>query len=179
MKHIAVLLLLAHVAAFGQSQSGFWRDSSGKPVPESDSMRSANDFAGSVLVTPDEDWEKKWNTPPDTKPNFNRADVIPYGKKVFVLIFFANPKLDATGKADVRCNLKMSAPTGKVTLKQDNVTCFAGRLMGSPYHLRLSAPVIAFSGDPGDPPGTWVVEVLLRDAVRDVALPLRTTFTLR
>jgi cell division protein FtsN len=42
----------------------------------------------------------------------------------------------------------------------------------------LSAPVISFAGDPADPAGTWVIEVKLRDAVRKVELPLRTTFEL-
>ncbi len=142
-------------------------------------MKSKNDFAGSLLATTDEDWERKWNTPPETKPNFNRADVVPYGKKVFLLTFFANPQLDPSGNANVRCDLKILAPTGKVTLAQSDMTCFTGRISGNLYHLYLSAPVIIFSGDPGDPPGIWVVEVLLRDAVRRVELPLRTTFSLR
>jgi len=45
--------------------------------------------------------------------------------------------------------------------------------------MRLSEPVVRFAGDPGDPPGVWATEVVLRDALRNVELPLRTTFTLR
>jgi len=175
---IATLIYLL-TAAPSFAQSSFWRDSSGKPVPETESMKSKNDFAGSLLATTDENWQQKWDTPPETKPHFIRADIVPYGKKVYILIFFANPKLDENGKASVRCDLRMIAPTGKVSVEQKDAKCFAGPIQGNQYNLRLSAAMIAFSGDPGDPAGVWSAEVVLRDTVRNVELPLRTTFTLK
>lgn len=156
-----------------------WRDSDGKPVGETESMKSKGDFAGSLLATPDDDWEKKWNTPPETQPHFNMAGVVPYGKKVYILTFFVNPKLDQQGKASVRCDIRILAPTGKVSTEQKDATCFSGGIQGSPYAQRLSTTVVTFWGDPGDPPGTWAVEVVLRDTVRNVELPLRTTFELK
>jgi len=180
MKHLRLIAMLGLLlAGAAHSQSSLWRDPSGKPVPETESMKSKNDFAGSLLATTDEDWEKKWNTPPETKPNFNKAGVVPYGKKIFILTFFANPLKDNLGNANVRCDLKISTPGGKLSLAKQDMVCFSGRIAGSPYNLHLSTPVIGFSGDPGDPPGTWVVEVRLRDANRNVELPLRTTFQLK
>lgn len=179
-KHFHLIAFLGLMLAGPvQSQSGFWRDAAGKPVQETESMKSKNGFAGSLLATTDEGWEKKWNTPPETKPNFNKAAVVPYGKKVFILTFFSNPLRDSLGNANVRCDLKIIAPTGKVSLTKQDMTCFSGRIAGSPYNLYLSAPVIGFSGDPGDPSGTWVVEVNLRDTIRNAELPLRTTFQLK
>lgn len=135
-------------------------------------------FGGSVLATTDDDWEKKWNTPPETTPNFNKAGVVPYGKKIYILTFFSNPKLDQQGKADVRCDLKIRAPTGKISFEQKGATCFAGAFQGSPYAMRLSAPVVTFSGDSEDSAGAWSVDVMLRDTVGNVELPLRTSFEL-
>src|SRR5262249_37032617 len=132
-----------------------WRNSDGKTLAEAESAKSTDGFGGSLLATTDDDWEKKWNTPPETKPNFNKAETVPYGKKVYILTFFANPKLDEHGKANVRCDIRIVAPTGKVSLEQKDATCFAGPIEGSPYNLRLSEPIVAFSGDPDDPPGTW------------------------
>jgi hypothetical protein len=174
---IPVLCLL--FAGTAQSQSTFWRDQNGNPVPETESMKSKNDFAGSLLATIDDDWEKKWNTPPETKPNFNKAETVSYGKKIFILTFFSNPLKGADGNVAVMCDLKISDPKGKVVLEKQGMVCFAGWLNGSPYNLYLSAPVITFSGDPGDPPGTWIVDVNLRDENRNVAIPLRTTFQLK
>lgn len=180
MKHFLLIVVASlSFAGHAQSQSGFWRDSDGKPVAETESMKSENGFAGSLLATTDEDWEKKWNTPPETIPSFKKAVVVPYGKKVFILSFFANPKLDQHGNANVRCDLQVSSPTGKIVLSQKDMVCFSGQLKGSPYNMHLSAPVIAISGDPGDPPGILTIEVLLRDEVRNVKLPLRTSFELK
>jgi hypothetical protein len=178
---------------FSTSEAGRWtfkrkptvqgraslRDSSGAPVAETEATKSKDDFGGSLLATTDEDWEKKWNTPPEAKPNFNMAGSVPYGKKVYILTFFANPKLDEQGKASVRCDIRILTPTGKVSFEQKDATCFAGTIQGSSYAWRLSEPVIAFSGDPDDPQGTWAIEVMLRDVIRKVELLLRTTFELK
>lgn len=177
---IALLGLL--FAGSAQSQPGFWRDVSGQPIPESESMQSKNDFAGSLLVTTDEDWEKKWNTPRETTPIFNKAGVVPYGRKIYILTFFANPLTDDGGNANVRCDFKISTPRGQTSFAKQDMLCFSGRIAGYPYppsDLYLSLPVIGFSGDPDDPAGTWVIEVTLRDANRKVELPLRTTFQLQ
>lgn len=182
MKRTLLLLavcatLLATTGALGQS--AVWKGPDGKPAEETEAMKSKNGFAGSLLVTVDEDWRQKWDTPPETKPSFRMADTVPYGKKVFVLTFFSNPKLDAQGSANVRCDLQIAAPDGKLTLDQKDMICFTGKIAGSPYNLYLSAPVIEFNGDPGDPVGTWEVRVVLRDEVRDVALLLKTSFGLK
>lgn len=173
---LATLGLL--LASQSIAQSAYWRDESGNPKAETDAMKSSNGFAGSLLATTDEDWQKKWNTPPESKPNFNRADAIFYGKKVFILSFFANPKPDDAGVVNVRCDFTITAPTGAVTLRRKDMTCFSGRLKGGPYNMHLSEPVIAFSADPGDPLGVWTVQVNLRDGVRNVELALRTSFRL-
>ena len=180
MKHPTVHLLAACLFAMSAyAQSPIWRDASGAPVPDTGSMKSSKDFGGSLLITPDDDWKEKWDTPPDTKPNFNRADVIPYGKKVYVLTFFANPKLDQQNKANIRCDIQITAPTGKVSMSKKDLTCFSGAIAGRLYNTYLSDPVIAFRGDPGDPPGEWSVEVFLRDANRNVVLPLKSSFRLK
>ncbi|OWW18238.1 hypothetical protein [Noviherbaspirillum denitrificans] len=176
LRFTALAALLASGAAL--SQPSAWRDESGKPVQESESMKSARGFAGALLATTDEDWEKKWMTPPETKPGFTKAGIVPYGKKVFILTFFANP-LTENGYANVRCDLEIIGPTGDIALSQKDLTCFTGPIAGNPYNLRLAAPVINFSADPGDPAGAWLVEVNLRDANRKVELLLWTNFEVK
>lgn len=175
----SMVLLGALFAGAAQSQSAYWRHQDGQPAQETDFIRSKNGFGGSVIATTDEDWKEKWDTPPDTKPKFGMAGTVPYGKKVFILTFFSNPGRDRQGHSDVRCDLKITNPKGEVALTKNDASCFAGKIGGSPYHVYLSGPVIAFSGDPGDPAGTWVVDVKLRDALRQVELPLRTSFELK
>ncbi len=180
MRYLNVLILLCVLLGeTASAQSGFWRDATGKAVQETESMRSKDGFAGSLLATMDEDWQTKWETPPSNRPSFNKADVVPYGKKVYILTFFANPKKDDLGNVKILCDLSIKSPMGKQTLSQKGANCFSGKISGSSYNMYLSELVIAFSGDPGDPTGIWAIEVTLRDAVRGVELPLRTTFQLK
>lgn len=79
---------------------------------------------------------------------------------------------------DTESNLKVVAPTGKPLIDQKDLDCYAGPIAGSAYNMRLSKPVIEFSASPGEPAGIWSAEVMLRDIVRGVELPLRTTFRL-
>ena len=160
------------------SESPSWQNQEGKPITKIETMKSQDGFAGSVLAVTDEDWNQKWKTPPETTPNFNKAGVVSYGTKVFILIFFSNPAQDEQQISNVRCDLKIIDPAGTAILSRQDMACFSGRVAGSPHNRYLSAPVISFVGDPADPVGTWVIEVNLRDAVRQVELPLRTTFEL-
>lgn len=116
-------------------------------------MQSRQDFGGSVLATDDDDWGARWATPEQHWPHLTAAGTVAYGKKVSILIFFVNPAVDAQGSARLRCDVKMTSPAGKVTFKKDELDCFSGKLMGNPYNIRLSAPVVTFRGEPGDPPG--------------------------
>ncbi len=177
-KIIFYALVFSFIVSNAYAQSNHWHDQSGNLVPESSSMRSRDDFGGSLLITPDDDWKAKWNTPAEAMPNFNSADVVPYGKKVYVLIFFANPKLDSSGVANVRCDIQITDPTGKVAMLKKDLICFSEKIAGSQFNTYLSAPVFVFNGEPEDPPGEWIVDVSLRDANRHVDLPLRSSFKL-
>lgn len=180
MRHLCFLLFLGVIwAGAAQSQPVFWPDRSDNPVAETESMKSKNGFGGFLVATTDADWERKWSTPPETVPIFEGADVVPYGRKVYILSFFANPSMDDSGKAKVQCDIRVVDPNGKVALALKDQTCFSGRLSGRATNVYMSTQVVAFSGDPGDPAGTWSVEVNLLDANRDTELPLRTRFQLR
>ena len=101
------------------------------------------------------------------------------GRKAFVLIFLANPKLDAAGQASVSCDIDVIRPDGSSSTHQPGATCFSGKPGGDVRDTYLAAPVIGFIGDPGDPAGTWRVKVTLRDNNRHSSVPLQATFNLK
>ena len=173
-RHLAIGLLLTSLGAFAQEG---WHDSQGHAAPDTDARRSADGFGGWVVVTSDADWKQKWETPSSARPNFTEAKSVPLGKQIFVLIFFANPKLTKDGKAQVTCDLDVTRPNATSSIHQQGATCFEGALK-DPRMMYLSAPVIAFVGDPGDPLGSWLVKVTLHDNVRNVSVPLRASFEL-
>lgn len=177
--HLSTAILVLSLISPTCAQPRAAPNPTAQPAAESESMQVKDDFAGSLIVTTDGDWKKKWDTPASAMPSFNKAGVVAYGKKVFVLTLFANPKLDAKGQANLRCDFKITNPAGKVQLSRANLVCHAGPLVANKYGVYLSEPVIAFSGDPGDTPGVWVVEVKLRDMSRSAELTLRSSFELR
>jgi len=167
------------LATSARAQELTWKDLQGKPIPETEARRSKNGLGGSLLVTSDADWQEKWNTPAETIPEFKEAKSVGRGQRIFVLIFFANPRLDADGRANLSCDLDVTRPDGSVSTHQAGVACFQEKLLGGPYQTYVAAPVIGFVGDAADPAGTWTVQVSLKDNLSDTVLPLKTSFVLK
>lgn len=177
MKHILIFLIFI----FSQpvhAQGGGWITKDGKPVPNSESMKSINGFGGSLVVTPDADWEAKWNTSPETVPWFSTASEVRYGETVTILTFFINPKTNASGEIQILCDIKVTRPDGNSPIDARDVNCASGKLQGHLRSVRLSSAIIKFIGEDGDPPGKWQVEVNLTDKIRGTTIPLKTHFTL-
>ena len=78
MKYLLVILILA-LSPIAQAELGGWVTRDGKPVANSDAMKSIDGFGGWLVVTPDLDWEAKWNTSPETTPDFSEAKNVAYG----------------------------------------------------------------------------------------------------
>ena len=175
---IGCAILALACCSIAAAQDFGWRDSSGKLTPDTDARKTANGFAGWLLTTSDPDWEAKWNTPEHETPSFSGASSLRKGETVYTLIFIVNPKPDAKGEANVSCDLKVTRPDGTASIDEKNVECLKGALPGSPYNMRLAAPVLGFVGEPADPVGTWRVDVTLRDVPRGVTMDLHTSFEL-
>ncbi len=176
---LVVLLLATTATAIAAEGQSFWRDSDGKAAPDTPDRRSIEGFGGWLLVTSDQDWRAKWNSPRETVPKFSATDSPRRGQKIFVLIFLGNPKLDANRSANVTCDIRLTGPDSSVPVDAKNVDCFKESVSMDPMSIFVSAPVIEFIGEPGDPLGLRVVEVVLRDNNRKVEIPLRTSFELK
>lgn len=173
---LGLMLGALAVTAAAQNAAGL---QSTQVVPTIGSRGEAGGFNGMLLVTPDADWKQKWETPSAQTPHYTTTKEVTRGGKIFVLTFLANPGLDEQGKADVTCDLEVMRPDGSISSHQDSIDCLKGKLQGPASNVYLTAPVIIFSGDPGDLAGTWTVRVTLRDNVKHANVPLETTFELK
>ena len=176
MKTLLFALLLLATGTV-HAQLG-WYDKEGRAAPDTDSRKSMDGFAGLVLVTSDVDWKKKWDTSPETTPNFTEAKKVARGKHVFVLVFFVNPQLDDGGVANVTYDLDVLEPDGTSQAHQTDLPCAKGVLQGPPHNTRLADGVADFVGDPGDPAGEWTVRVTLKDNQRHTTVALKTSLVL-
>jgi len=162
------------------AQDFYWRDRAGKPAPNVDARKSLRGFGSWLIVTSDGDWEAKWNIPDEqATPTFKEAESLRYGDTVVALVFIGNPRRDARGDVNVRCDFRVTRPNGSISVDQRDLSCLSGHLPGDPLSLRLATHTLKFVGEKGDPLGTWNFDVAVHDAESGVVLNLHTSVELR
>lgn len=176
---VAILIALS-VGGGTLSAADFgWRGPDGKPVADTPSQRSVNGFGGWLVVTPDADWEAKWDTPKENIPSFTTSDVVRRGQTLTILVFLANPRLDTRRHTQVSCDVRVTRPDKTLSINEHGISCFDGILGGDPAAVFLSNLVIKFVGEPKDPVGIWLVDVTLHDVNANIDVPLKATFELK
>jgi len=183
MKHILTIIILglsfsAIASLETRPDPGGWVSRDGSRVPNRDNMKSVNGFGGWLVVTPDKDWEQKWETPPENIPHFSEASEVSYGEQLTILTFYINPKLNDAGEFNLSCDIKVTRPDGSFSINAKDYDCGSGKLMGNPRNIRLAPTVIKYIGESGDLPGKWIVEVNIIDNIRRTKIPLKTSFNL-
>ena len=164
-----LLLSLLLLPLLAGAQSG-WIDTQGQPIPNSSSRKAVQDLGASLLLTPDADWQQKWNTPSDTTPHFNEVDHLATGEVLFML--------DAQRHTDVVCNIRIIDPTGNLVQDTTDTPCLQGELSGDPRNVYMAQASLHVEAEADDPPGRWQVQVTVNDRQRGVSIPLSTSFTM-
>ncbi len=176
MKKLLLTLLLS-VSTSAIADEFYWRLADGSIAPNVANRKAIDNFGGWLLITPDPDWENKWNQN-HTIPKFTEAKQIQRGESVTILPFFANPKLDKNSNFLVLCDIKLIRPDGSLSINKANIPCAQGKLATSPQQMFLTRTVIQFIGEVKDQLGEWKVEFNMKDPQRGVSLPLETSFEL-
>ena len=131
-----------------------------------------------VAGTPDKNWEEKWNAPKETIPHFSEAEEVELGEALTILPFFANPKLDENKNFSILCDIKITKPDGSFSINEIDVPCAQRVLDTNPMSIFLTQTVIKFIGETGDPYGKWTVYFNIKDVLRNIEVPLETSFKL-
>jgi hypothetical protein len=177
-RSIATLLIfLSPSFAIGQGEIMFGAERD--TWPQTEFRKSKNGFAGWIVVTSDEDWIEKWNTPPETVVFFNSVDTLRIGESATTLILMANPKVDDNGNVNVTCDIKITRPDNTVSVELKAAQCLRGALVGDPNLLRLSPVTMKFVGEPNDPLGVWRTELGITDVNRETRLDLAISIDLQ
>jgi hypothetical protein len=142
--------------------------------PESETRKSVAGFSGMLIVTPDKDWQTKWNTSPQSIPYVSSGSTVRKGGELYVLTMFSNPQLDASGAASITMDIDVIRPDGKSSSHAENAVCVQGKV--DPRSLHLCKQVVEYVDEPADPAGKWSVRVVLKDDVRKVSIPLSMEF---
>jgi hypothetical protein len=142
-----------------------------------ESQKTVGGFSGLLIITPDKDWEAKWNTSPEAIPYSPSGTTIKKGGQLFVLTMFANPQLDTAGAASVSMDIDVLKPDGTSSSHAENAVCSQDKVQVK-LGMYLCRQVVEFVGEVTDPVGTWTVRITLKDDVRKVSIPLSATFKL-
>jgi hypothetical protein len=157
-----------------------WVTREGEAVPQTESQATVDGFSAMLLLTPDRDWQEKWNTPVEHAPLFNTAREVGPGGELNILVLLANPQVDpSSGMTDVVCDLEMHRPAGHGELIQKDLPCFNVKLTGDPRNVYMTNTWLKYIEEAADPRGTWTVVVRVRDRLRGAEVPLRASFVVK
>ena len=147
-------------------------------MEESESRQSASGFGVWLVTTPDQDWQEKWNTPPEVAPRLTTASEVRRGGSLAILILVANPQPDENNRLRLACDIKVIRPDGSISIEMPNINCMDAPLVGPPANIRLADAGINFIAEPEDISGVWRVQVNVRDINRGITVLVKTAFTL-
>ncbi|HXK24301.1 MAG TPA: hypothetical protein VMS55_16655 [Myxococcota bacterium] len=171
-------LAVACASAPAGQKDAIWKDVRGAPLPDTAFRKSVDGFGAWVLVTSDMDWQEKLYSSA-RRLYFTEADTVEKGGHLHVLIFFTNPGLTETGRAEIACDIEVERPDGSISIRRLDAACFGeGPLPGPAQKIYNSTPELDFVGEESDPVGEWRIRVKMKDRVRGVEIPLETSFTL-
>jgi len=173
------LMFLLMVCLSCRAEDEFhWRMADGRAAPQQENQKSRDGFGAWLLLTPDADWEQKWNTPNEHVPEFSVVKEVLRGEPVHVLPFYANPKVGPDGNIRVQCDFRLQRPDGTAAFAQQGLPCASGPLTMDPKTIFLTQQGMTISGDPDDQFGTWTVFIRMTDDIRQVSLDLQSSFQL-
>lgn len=81
MRNLIVILVLFVTTLAVHAEDFNWRTGDGAKAPNTKNQKSISGFGGWWLVTPDKDWEEKWNTPKENIPHFSEAEEVELGEE--------------------------------------------------------------------------------------------------
>lgn len=161
--HLTLLMALFPLAA-----QAAWIDASGKPIPDTEYMRSAGDFGVQILLAPDEDqFRRAWHSSA-TPPKLTTTNTVRLGGSVSAFLVFHGCTPNARGVCDVVCEFTVEGPDGSKTPAGSGPVWSAKPL--PPRLLQLGQASMTVGFGKTDPVGEYKVVATVKDKVSARAL---------
>lgn len=168
---LSLIALLTFTSLRAQQPDTWLKD--GKPMADSDSMKSKDGFGAQLFLTENAKFFDDWNRP--ETPKLNPVQEARRNVPIFTAILFVDPATDASKRAKVTCHVIVRRPDGTV-YGEDDLVGWDGEYIVPPKNLQLAVGRMGLRIEPKDPAGTYTVEVTVRDNIKNVELRLKTTF---
>jgi len=165
---VSIALLLSPIAV-----AGAWIGPDGKPLPETESMRSVGDFGVQVVLTPDEkEFRTAWNAGP-TPPTLKVAAKVARGGSLSAMIIFHGCTPNQSGKCNSVIEFALVSPDGKRLPAGSGPLWMDAPLPGK---LMLAAASATIGFDMTDPTGTYRVMAIAVDKVSGKRVQVQASF---
>lgn len=154
-----------------------WTDATGKTIADTDSMRSAGDFAVQIVLTPDDkQFRQIWNSTRGT-PKLRSTDSVRLGSSVSAVVIFHGCSPNAAGVCDVVSEFILEGPDGAKTPAGGGPVWSGAPLPAGLLQLGQASMTVGF--DKTDPVGGYKVIANVKDKIsgRTLSLVARLTVT--
>jgi hypothetical protein len=176
MKSLSLILLIVlPVSLLVAQDANSWRKD-GKAVADTANMKSKNGFGAQLFLTESAQFFEDWSKPETPKLTTLEKEKARRNTPVFTAILIVDPGTDASGAANVTCDIVVRKPDGTVYGEQKDVIGWKGKYIAPAHNLQLTEGRMGIRIEPKDPSGIYTVEAIVRDNIKKVKLPLKATF---
>lgn len=145
-----------------------WIDSSGKPIPETESMRTAGNFGVQVVLTPDDkQFRQIWNSTNGT-PKLSSTNSVRLGSSVSAVLIFHGCSPNAAGVCDVVSEFALESPDGARTPAGGGPVWSVAPMQAGLLQLGQASMTVGF--DKTDSVGDYKIIANVKDKVSGHAL---------
>jgi len=170
---ILILVLLFVLSLPLLAQSG-WIDANGKPLTDTESMRSDGDFAVQLVLTPDENkFRQTWNSTKNA-PILSSTNSVRLGSSLAAMLIFQGCAQDVAGACNVTSEFILESPDGTKTPAGDGPISSAAPLRKDILQLGKASLKIGFGAN--DPLGNYKVIANVKDKISGRILNLTAGF---
>ncbi|MCB1770939.1 MAG: hypothetical protein KDJ31_14780 [Candidatus Competibacteraceae bacterium] len=176
MKRVSAFLLLSLFLLSAVAEAG-WVDKQGNPIPDSGNMKSVGDLIAQLVITDNEAQVlKNWGTPSQSV-YFPTANKIERNKIITAFVVFGGCAIDANGNCDLRMQITVYQPDGKVYSKFPVMEVWSGKPVPPNRSLGLSVEYMRVIIEPGEQLGKYKIDTNVIDKISGNSMVLTSHFT--
>ena len=165
-----LILAALFVLSLPLAAHGGWIGENGKPIADTESMRSDGNFGVQLVLTPDEDHLRKAWSATKSMPKLASANTVRLGSSLSAILIFKGCAANANGVCDVVAEFILESPDGK-KIPAGNGAVWSGTPLQEGF-MQLGVASMKAGFDSSDPLGNYKVIANVKDNISGRTLQL-------